>query len=93
MLGALNNSMVEQGMDVGGAASKAGKIIRGQLDLQRQGTRAFKQDRPRAVGLGSFEQAEKPRTNVPVVNHGGVSVPRNTTSNKGKRPFHCQMNR
>ena len=76
MLGALNNSMVEQGMDVGGAASKAGKIISGAARFAGQGSRAFKQTTPRAVGLGSFEQAEKPRTNVPVVNAGGVSVPR-----------------
>ena len=86
MLGALNNSMVEQGMDVGGAASKAGKIISGAARFAGQGSRAFKQTTPRAVGLGSFEQAEKPRTNVPVVNAGGVSVPRIPQVTRAKAP-------
>ena len=60
MNGALNNSMVEQGMDVGGAASKAGKIISGAARFAGQGSRAFKQTAPRGAGLGSFEQAQNP---------------------------------
>lgn len=86
MFGALNNSMVDQGMDIGGAASKAGKIISGTARVASQGSRAFKQAAPRAAGLGSFQQAEKPRTNVPVVSAGGVSVPRIPQVTRAKAP-------
>ena len=78
--------MVEQGMDIGGAASKAGKIISGTARVASQGSRAFKQAAPRAAGLGSFQQAEKPRTNVPVVSAGGVSVPRIPQVTRAKAP-------
>ena len=60
MIGALNNSMVDQGLDVGGAASKAGKIISGTARVAGQGSRIFKQAAPRGAGLGSFQQAENP---------------------------------
>ena len=66
--------MVDQGLDVGGAASKAGKIISGTARVA-QGSRIFKQAAPRGAGLGSFQQAEKPRTNVPVVKPGVKAAP------------------
>jgi hypothetical protein len=75
MLGALNNSMVEEGLDIGGAASKAGKIISRGAKVAGQGTRAFRQSVPRGAGLGSFQQTEKTRTNVPVVKPGVQSNP------------------
>ena len=74
MLGALNNSMVEEGLDIGGAASKAGKIISGTARAASQGSRAFKQAAPRGAGLGSFEQGQT-RTNVPVVKPGVQANP------------------
>ena len=75
MLGALNNSMVEEGLDIGGAASKAGKILSGGAKVAGQGTRALRQSVPRGAGLGSFQQTEKPRTNVPVVKPGVKAAP------------------
>ena len=86
MLGALNNSMVDQGMDIGGAASKAGKIISGAARFAGQGSRAFKQTAPRAAGLGSFQQAEKPRTNVPVVKPGSFCSKNTTSCTRAKAP-------
>ena len=74
MFGALNNSMIDQGMDIGGAASKAGKIISGAARFAGQGSRAFKQAAPRGAGLGSFEQGQT-RTNVPVVKPGVQAAP------------------
>ena len=75
MMGALNNSMVEEGLDIGGAASRAGKILSGGARVTSQASRAFKQATPRGAGLGSFQQAEKPRTNVPVVSPGVQASP------------------
>ena len=74
ILSALNTSMVEQGMDIGGSASKAGKILSGGLRAASQGSRAVKQTLPRLAGLGSFEQAQN-RTNVPNVQPGGFFPP------------------
>jgi len=72
MFGALNNSMVDQGMDIGGAASKAGKIISGTARVAGQASRGLKQAAPRGAGLGSFQQAAPPRTNVPNVQSSSV---------------------
>jgi len=74
MLGALNQSMVDEGLDIGGSASKAGKILSGGLRAASQGSRAVKQTVPRLAGLGSFEQAQN-RTNVPNVQPGGFFPP------------------
>ena len=64
MLGAINQSMVDEGMDVGGAASKAGKIIGGTFRNVARTNRAIRQTLPRGVGLGSFQQAEKPQIDI-----------------------------
>jgi len=92
MLGALNQSMVDEGLDIGGSASKAGKILSGGLRTASQGTRAIRQSLPRGVELGSFQQAEKPRTNVPVVtppavDFSSIPIPQGPTRRAPTRPL------
>tara|TARA_Y100001937_G_scaffold103547_1_gene142800 strand:+ start:1025 stop:4090 length:3066 start_codon:yes stop_codon:yes gene_type:complete len=72
MLGAFNNSMVDQGLDVGGSASRAGKIISGTARAVGQLSRGSQQVAPRAVGFGSFEQAAPPQTSIPDVKSGSI---------------------
>ena len=64
MLGALNQSMVNDGLDIGGSASKAGKILSRGLKTGREGLRTIRQTLPRGIGLGSFEQAERPQMDI-----------------------------
>lgn len=64
MMNILNESMVEEGVDVGAAASRAGRIAKPIVSATAQGSRAFKNVAPRAAGLGSYEQPGQSRTNV-----------------------------
>ena len=60
MLGALNQSMVDEGLDIGGSASKAGKILSGGLRAASQGTRAIRQSLPRGVDRDLFNKQKDP---------------------------------
>jgi len=64
MLNILNESLAEEGVDVGAAASRAGRIAKPIISATAQGSRAFKNVAPRAAGLGSYEQPGQSRTNV-----------------------------
>jgi hypothetical protein len=64
MLGALNQAMIDEGIDVGGAASRAGKIASGIGTAMGQAGRTNVQTTPRALGLGSAEQPGQTRTTV-----------------------------
>ena len=64
MLGALNQAMIDEGIDVGGAASRAGKVASGIGTAMGQAGRTNVQTTPRALGLGSAEQPGQTRTTV-----------------------------
>jgi hypothetical protein len=64
MMNILNESLAEEGVDVGAAASRAGRIAKPIISATAQGSRAFKNVAPRAAGLGSYEQPGQSRTNV-----------------------------
>ena len=81
ILSLINDTMVEEGIDVGGAASKAGKIIQGATQVAGQAGRVNRQVLPRALGAGSAEQSDQTRTSVrpaptrPVFEIPNVSMP------------------
>lgn len=64
MLNVFNQAMAEEGVDIGGAASKAGKIAQGAAQVANQAGRVNRQVVPRALGLGSAEQPGQTRTSV-----------------------------
>ena len=76
MINILNQSLVEEGVDVGSAASKAGRIIKPIASAASQSSRAFKNAAPRASGLGSYEKPGQTRTNVqPPLRMPSIPVP------------------
>jgi len=76
MINILNESLVEEGVDVGAAASKAGRIIKPITSAASQSSRAFKNVTPRAAGLGSYEKPGQTRTNVqPPLRMPSIPVP------------------
>ena len=64
MLNVFNQVMAEEGVDIGGAASKAGRIAQGAANVANQAGRINRQVTPRALGLGSAEQPGQTRTSV-----------------------------
>ena len=91
MINILNQSLVEEGVDVGATASKAGRIIKPIASIGSQSSRAFKNVSPRAAGIGSYEKPGQTRTNVrpspasrmPRIPVPEVSMPSMTTEPMG----------
>ncbi|MEL0015718.1 MAG: hypothetical protein VW715_10930 [Rhodospirillales bacterium] len=90
MISAINQAMIDEGVDVGGAASKAVKIAGGVGTVLGQAGRANRQTVPRALGLGSFEQpgqtrtnVQRPRTEIPQIDIPDVSIPASSNQPMG----------